>query len=178
MKKSPLTILGWTLLLFGIAPSLEGGTIRLINDSSYKLRAVVRANDETFLGEMIIAPQNTDEWTDMFMGIPNTYAEQRSRTPYRVEWYCLDGSSFSYCTVVPTGMYVAATNCDGARQCRGKERPEGQRYIEPSPPMTAPSQPGQGTQYLEPPPQPMPYPSPQDEFQNPTDQLPDQYIEP
>ncbi len=162
---------------------LEGGTVRLINDSPFKLRAVVRANDESFLGEMIISAQSSSTWTDNFRGIPNTYTEQRSQTPYRVEWFCLDGSSFSMCPIVPTGGTVTSSNCDGSKQCRGKIRPEGEGYVQPAPPLPNPNQqqPGQQEQQYQQQQSPlerMPYPSPQQELENPRDQYPDQYQEP
>jgi hypothetical protein len=170
-----VAFLGYALLLSSI---LEGGTVHLINDSPYKLRSVVRANDGSFLGEMIISAQDSATWTDTFRGIPNTYAQQRSQTPYRVEWYCLDGSSFSICASVPTGNTVTSTNCDGAKECRGKIRPEGQGYIQPAPPMPMPNQQQQGQQQggeQQQPIQPMPYPSPQQELENPRDQYPEDY---
>jgi len=182
MKKS-LALIGSALFLSSL---LEGGTVRLINDSAFKLRAVVRANDETFLGEMIVSAQNSSTWTDTFRGIPNTYAEQRSQTPYRVEWFCLDGSSFSTCSIVPTGGTVTSTNCDGAKQCRGKIRPEGEGYVQPAPPLPLPNQQQSGQEsgqegqqnQQQSPLERMPYPSPQQELGNPRDQYPGQYQEP
>lgn len=66
MKKI-LALIGSTLFL---STMLEGGTVRLINDSPFKLRAVVRANDQTFLGEMIVSAQNSSTWTDTFRALP------------------------------------------------------------------------------------------------------------
>ena len=51
---------------------LDAGTVRLYNDTPYKLRAVIRANDNTFLGEMVISAMNTSTWTDGFNGLPGS----------------------------------------------------------------------------------------------------------
>lgn len=153
---------------------LEGGTIRLVNDSPYKLRVVIRANDNSFLGEMVIAPMNTSTWTDGFNGLPGSLNAVRSQTPYRVLWYCLDGSSFSTCNMVVTGNSIAASNCDGARQCRSKELKENQQGgVEPAPPLPIPIPPSQQQERetqrqkprdLEFPPE---YPARQREYQSP-----------
>lgn len=167
-----------------LAATLEAGTVYLVNDSPYKLRAVVRANDNTFLGEMIINAQNNGQWNDGFNGLPGSLENVRTQTPYRVLWYCLDGSAFSICSYVATGTSVSATYCDGAKQCRGKTRPEGappEPGPQPAPQMPLPGQqqPGQqpGQQYYQQPGQqpgqpPPPYTYPQPELQNPPDQYP------
>ena len=126
---------------------LEGGTVRLYNDTPYKLRAVIRANDNTFLGEMVISAMNTSTWTDGFNGLPGSLGAIRSQTPYRVLWYCLDGSSFSTCNMVVTGNSIAASNCEGARQCRSKNLRENDKgNIEPAPPLPVPIPPDQQQQ--------------------------------
>jgi hypothetical protein len=146
--------------------SLEAGTIRLINNSAYKLRAVIRANDGTFLGEEIITPQNNNTWNDGFNGLPGSLESVRSQTPYRVLWYCLDGSAFSTCSGVATGTTVTANGCDGARECRGNNRKD-EEGGQTAPPMPLPSQPSQGNQQPQQQQQVPPYPAPQREYQNP-----------
>jgi hypothetical protein len=109
---------------------VDAGSVRLINDSSYVLRAVIRARDNSYLGEVVINPQGENIWDDGFQGLPGSLESVRSQTPYRVLWYCLDGNSFSTCPSVSTGSVVTATYCDGARECRGKKWKEGESHSE------------------------------------------------
>ncbi len=122
---------------------LEGGMVRLVNDSPYRLRAVIRANDGSFLGEVIIAPQTTGSWTDSYIGFPsnpNSLNTDRSQTPYTVFWYCPDGSPFSVTTPVPTGGTVSALTGEGAKQCRQRKKQQpGQNQDAPSAPPMQPS---------------------------------------
>ena len=69
------------LLLLIAAASLEAGTVRLANNTSFKLRTVIRAADGTYLGEVVVNPQQTMSWNDYFGGI-GTY--NNSQTPYTV----------------------------------------------------------------------------------------------
>jgi hypothetical protein len=142
-----LSLLAWGLCL-------EAGTIRLINDSPYKLRAVIRARDNSYLGEVVVNPQSQNSWNDGFQGLPGSLENVRSQTPYRVLWYCLDGSSFSTCATVSTGTTVTSTYCQGARQCRSKELKQGEGgNVEPASPLPIPIPPPQ-TQQAPPPPSP------------------------
>ncbi len=125
------------LIFFLLASVSYAGSVRLLNDSPYKLRAVIRGNDGTFLGEMVINPQHITQWNDSYgqigqFGKGNAYQEQstRSQTPYTVLWYCMDGSDYSVCNTVATGGAVTAQTCDGARQCKPpkKQQPPGVPY--------------------------------------------------
>ncbi len=108
------------LLLLAAAACLEAGTVRLANNTSFKLRTVIRAADGTYLGEVVVNPQQTMSWNDYFGGI-GTY--NNSQTPYTVIWYCIDGSDFSVCEQVPTGATVTPLNCEGTRTCKVKPPP-------------------------------------------------------
>jgi hypothetical protein len=108
---------------------LMAGTVRLANDSAFQLRAVIRAADGTYLGEMLVSPQQTMQWNDYWGGV-GVY--NLSRTPYVVTWYCTKGGDFSVCEGVPTGGTVTAMTCAGARQCQPKQ-PENR------PPLYGPS---------------------------------------
>ena len=110
-------------LCFGF--QLTAGTIRLLNDSPYKLRAVVRGADGSYLGELILNPQGFSTWTDAntqfgVFGKGNPYSQGPAmpQAPYTVLWYCLDGSDYSVCSYVPNGATVNAQGCDGARICK------------------------------------------------------------
>ncbi len=95
------------------------GAVRLVNDSAYKLRAVIRAADGTYLGEVIVMPQRTMQWNDYWGGI-GYY--NNSQTPYTVIWFCVDGGDFSVCNNIPSGATVTAFSCDGLRQCRPQQK--------------------------------------------------------
>jgi hypothetical protein len=129
-----------------LACSVQAGSVRLINDSPYKLRAVVRGADGTPLGEMIVASGNNGTWNDSFshlgqFGKGNLADEQvtRSQTPYDVLWYCVDGSDYSFCYQVATGATVNAQGCSGTRMCKPQKKesgpfpnqPEGQSLYQP-----------------------------------------------
>ena len=106
----------WTVLFFLIlAQQAWAGAVRLLNDTSYKLRAVVRAADGTYLGEVIVMPQQTMQWNDYWGGVGNY---NNSQTPYTVTWYCLDGEGFGVCDNVPNAATINAYGCDGVHSCR------------------------------------------------------------
>lgn len=108
------------LLLFGV---LEAGSVRLVNNTAYKLRAIIRAGDGTYLGEVLVNSQQTMSWNDYTgsVGYPNT-----SQTPYTVLWYCNDGDGtpFGVCDGVGPGATVAAMTCSGTRACKPKKKPQ------------------------------------------------------
>ena len=144
-------------LLFGLllllTVSSYAGSVRLLNDSPYVLRAVIRGNDGSFLGEMVLNPEYGTTWTDSY-DLNMLHQSPRSRTPYTVLWYCMDGNSFSICNNVSSASTVTAQGCDGARICKpqpppseGAAEPEGQ-FLHP--------QPGQQPGDVPMPPQPSP----------------------
>jgi hypothetical protein len=108
-----------TLFFLLLAGQAWAGAVRLVNDTAYKLRAVVRAADGTYLGEVIVMPQQTMQWNDYWGGV-GYYSN--SQTPYTVIWYCVDGGDFSVCNNVPSGATITAFQCDGARQCRPQKK--------------------------------------------------------
>lgn len=129
---------------------LFAGSVRLINNSPYDLRAVIRGGDGSFLGEVVVKSQKESVWTDSYgqygmYGGANAGANQdsRSKTPYTVLWYCLDGYDYAVCDTVSTGAVVTSQGCMGARMCKPKKterypnQPQGQYlYEEPKPPLT------------------------------------------
>lgn len=118
-------------LLIGI--SCFGSSVHLVNNSPYKLRAVIRGADGSYLGEMILNPGFSNTWSDdINLG---DWVEQRptkSQTPYTVIWHCMDGNDYSICTNVNTGGTAAAQGCDGTRQCKppANKNPPGQNQPE------------------------------------------------
>lgn len=127
--------------------SLEAGSVRLYNNSNFDLRAVIRGADGYYLGELVVRAQNTAVWTDSYSYAggyrgPNAQIESgyRSKTPYIVIWYCMDGKDYAVCDTVSTGAVVMALNCAGPRQCTPPKRDQTQ-YPRPRIP---------GGQYLHP----------------------------
>jgi hypothetical protein len=102
--------------------ALHAGSVHLINDSPYVLRAVVRGNDGSFLGEQVIEPQNSGDWSDNSEW--DTYQNpEMSQTPYTVIWYCMSGGGdYSITTYVATGSTVFAQSGEGARICNPQQR--------------------------------------------------------
>lgn len=138
------------LILFPLL--LQANSVRLINNSPYDLRAVIRGSDGSFLGEIVVKAQKETVWNDSYgqygmYGGANARANQNARsvTPYTVLWYCLDGGDYGVCDTVGTGAVVMAQGCMGARMCKPRKQekyeqhPEG-NYLytvpEPTPPLT------------------------------------------
>ncbi len=123
---------------------LCAGTVRLINNSPYELRVVIRGSDGSYLSEMVIRSQKESVWTDtygqfgMYGGANESVNENyRSKTPYTVLWYCLAGDSYGVCDNVATGAVVMAQGCIGNRMCPPQKQdkvpysqPEG-NYLHP-----------------------------------------------
>jgi hypothetical protein len=104
---------------------LSAGTVRLINNSPYDLRSVIRGADGSFLSEVIVKSQKETVWTDSsgnfgaWGGADGRQNQNyRSRTPYTVLWYCLDGSDYAICDTVSTGAVVTSQGCMGNRMCK------------------------------------------------------------
>ncbi|MBS0604798.1 MAG: hypothetical protein JSS60_07160 [Verrucomicrobia bacterium] len=146
-----MTFQRWVFLVLGLVFSpylLFAGTVRLINNSPYDLRVVIRGSDGSFLGEVVVKAQKETVWTDtygqygMYGGAnPSSNENIRSKTPYTTLWYCLDGSDYAVCDTVSTGAVVTAQGCLGARMCKPKKterypsQPEGHYlYQEPKTP--------------------------------------------
>jgi hypothetical protein len=111
-------LLGLFLLL---ACGVDAGSVRLSNNSSYQLRAVIRGGDGSYLGEVLVNPQQTMSWNDYngAVAFPN-----QSLTPYTVLWFCNDeeGSPYAICTDVGSGFTVVAKSCVGTRSCKPKQK--------------------------------------------------------
>lgn len=141
----------WGLMSFLVTPFLlEAGSVRLINNSPYDLRATIRGGDGSFLGEVVVKAQKESDWTDSY-GQYGLYGganadinqEYRSKTPYSVLWYCLDGNPYAVCDTVSTGAVVMAQGCLGSRQCNPQKKevypqqPQGNFLYNPkTPPLT------------------------------------------
>jgi hypothetical protein len=119
------------LSLLFLPGALFAGTVRLINNSPYDLRSVIRGADGSYLGEVIVKSQKETVWTDTYgnygtYGGANASVNQayRSRTPYTVLWYCMDGGDYAVCDTVATGAVVTSQGCLGNRMCKPKKEEE------------------------------------------------------
>ncbi len=123
---------------------LHAGSVRLINNSPYDLRAVIRGNNGTILAELIVKSQKESDWADSYgqyglYGGANANVNQayRSITPYQVAWYCTSGEPFGVCDTVSTGAVVMSQGCMGNRQCKPSSSQPGSLYVpQPAVPLT------------------------------------------
>lgn len=137
--------------LFFFPLLLNAGTVRLNNNSPFDLRAVIRGSDGSYLAEVVVKAQKGTVWTDSFgqygmTGGANADVNRdyRSKTPYTVLWYCLDGGAYGVCDTVSTGAVVTAAGCTGSRTCKPQKQelyprePEGNYLYNPklAPPLT------------------------------------------
>lgn len=138
-------------LLFITPFMLQANSVRLINNAPYTLRAVIRGSDGSFLSEVVVQSQKESVWTDSYgqYGLSggansNTNQYSRSKTPYTVLWYCMNGSDYAVCDTVSTGAVVMSQSCQGARMCSPQQKenpaspqPEGNYLYTPpqSPPL-------------------------------------------
>lgn len=113
-----------TVLLFSLISSVAtAGTIRLFNDSPYKLRAVIRANDASYVGELTILPGYASSWSSesSFFG-PGGHAHMDApnytMTPFSVHWYCPDGGDFGVSDNIATGGAAVALGSTGVHYCK------------------------------------------------------------
>jgi len=116
--------------LLSIPLFLHAGTVRLMNDSQFPLTAVIYAADGTQLGETVVSPEQTMDWSteefstegDQFQHFGTPSLEEQdatySQTPYTVTWSCSDGTQFSICQDVATGATVTAQGCGGSHYCK------------------------------------------------------------
>jgi hypothetical protein len=151
LKESNMAFRRWLFVVLGVISApylLNASSVRLINNSPYDLRSVIRGADGSYLGEVVVQSQKETVWTDTYgnygtYGGANSSANQssRSKTPYTVLWYCMDGADYAVCDTVSTGAVVTAQGCMGARMCKPKKKenypsqPQGQYlYEEPTTP--------------------------------------------
>lgn len=115
-------------LFFFLSMSAFAGSIQLINNTSYDLKAVISGNDNSQLGEVVIGKNSFVYWSDIpgergYLGKPQDINKNSpySRSPYRVVWLCMNGSEFAICEVVHTASQVTAKQCPGPQMCRPSE---------------------------------------------------------
>jgi hypothetical protein len=96
-------------------------SIRLQNDSSMPLRAVIRGSDGSFLGDILVQPQADIKWTDTYNPLAHgnnpPQGPNRSQTPLTVIWYCMNGNNYGANDNVSTGALVKASQSVGNKYC-------------------------------------------------------------
>lgn len=115
----------WFLLFLCGLVSLTSGvfatSIRLENDTTVPLRAVVHGADGSFLGDLLVMPQASVKWADTYnpldKGNSPPQGPSRSQTPLTVIWYCTSGDNYGICDNVSTGALVKAGQSVGNRHC-------------------------------------------------------------
>ena len=105
-------------VLLGLVTSLQANSLRLYNDSPFKLSVTILGADGTLLGQMFIFPTKYGAWSDSYDG-----AQTFSITPYTVIWQCDDGTEYGIWTEVSPGATVTAQGSIGARICKPQKKP-------------------------------------------------------
>lgn len=90
-------------------------SINLMNNTTFKLKAVIIAANGEELEEVTLDSRDASMWSDDFYQYG--YNPSSSMTPYTVNWYCMKGQPFGVCTNVSPGAVVLAQNCSGAQEC-------------------------------------------------------------
>lgn len=99
-------------------------SMRLWNDSPFKLTAVILGADGTNLATVNLQPQEIYQWyqdTDVFSNL-----NYQVITPYTVIWYCQEGGSeFGIQGNIQQAAMISAQGApDGNKVCRVAKRPQ------------------------------------------------------
>lgn len=126
-------------LLLVFSGALSAASVRLHNDSPFKLRVVIHGADGSYLGEMIILPQHFTTWSSDYAtfgpgGRGELMNPPGSLTPYTVTWRCMDGGEFGINVNVSVGALVTAQSSEGVRYCKPpKKKKKGESPYGPKP---------------------------------------------
>ncbi len=115
------------LLLFAVS-YIEAVSIRLHNEASCPLKAVIYGADGVVLSEVIVDAQGSSIWSDsvnpLQKGNLPSQGSIRSRTPFTVHWECLDGKTFCILEDVSTGALVTTGQGTGKKACASPHKTE------------------------------------------------------
>ena len=120
-------------LVYLLATSqLFSGSLRLYNNSPFKLRAVIRGADGSYLGEMIVLPEHFNTWSSQYPsfgpgGQQYQPSPNRTLTPYTVHWFCPDGDEFGLSSNAASGAAVLAEQASGPRFCKPPKKKKNNR---------------------------------------------------
>ncbi len=93
--------------------TLYAGSVRIMNDSHFPLKAEVISADGNSKGKISINPQQQATWQDS-----NSGANVWSQTPYTVVFTCKDGKQFGVLSGIQQGATVTALSSFGDRYCQ------------------------------------------------------------
>ncbi len=103
-------------LLFFVA-KLSAQSLMFLNDSPFKLDAVIINALGKVLGELTVEPQQQVTWyappTQNWSGPP--------QAPYTVVWYCQDGAQYGIWPNATGGSMITAQNSIGQKICKFKK---------------------------------------------------------
>lgn len=102
--------------------TLFAGSVRIMNDSPFPLKAEVISSDGNSKGKMSLNPQQQVTWQDSSSG-----ANVWSQTPYTVIFTCKDGKQFGVLSNVQQGATVTALTSSGIRYCQPEKKKDGQK---------------------------------------------------
>ena|SRR3990167_5864995 len=108
------------IFLFLFAHSLHGASLRLQNESSCPLRAIIQGADGSILQEVEVPAQKTIFWEDSPAACKKGIVAanpKKSQTPLTVLWVCADGDHFGICDQISTGALVSSKQSSGKKLC-------------------------------------------------------------
>ncbi len=112
------------LFLFFLPIFTFTASVRLWNDSPFKLTAVILGADGTNLATINLKPQETYQWyqdTNVFSSL-----NYQIITPYTVIWYCQEGGEFGIQGNIEQAATVSAQGApNGNKICKTAKKPEG-----------------------------------------------------
>lgn len=103
-----------------ITVPLLGGTVRIMNDSPFPLKAEIISADGQRKGKLSLNPQQQLTWQDSAGSGTNVW----SQTPYTVIFTCKDGKQFGVSSGIQQGGLVTALNSSGDRYCQPEKKKE------------------------------------------------------
>ena len=113
-----------------ITTALFAGSVRLTNDSPFKLTAVIISATGDEMAQYTLDPRQSVTWENYntsdlsgSVDLQPTWPE----TPYTVVWYCQDGGDYSVSTNVGSGGLSTAQSGSGTRFCKPQKKKPGQQ---------------------------------------------------
>ena len=102
------------ILLCILGSTLYGGSIRIINDTTYTLTAHIHSADGSNKGAITLSPQTISMWQDAIGG-----SYTWSQTPYRVTFYCTKSSNqYGVIDDISQAATIRASMASGPRICK------------------------------------------------------------
>ena len=107
------------IFTFLFIAALDAGSLRLYNDTKLELKVYIRGRDGSELGNLIVQPGDTVNWSDTFgqagyQGKSSIESTQKNKslTPYTVIWrLSKTDDEYAVCHDVRTGALVSPKDC-------------------------------------------------------------------